>query len=64
MRVGDSHVYQPHEIVPVSGWYVVLTTTGEKTDETVYCGKDSRFPSIDSPRYGYLLEKMPVAQQQ
>lgn len=60
MRVGDSHVYQPHEIVPVSGWYAVLTTAGKKTGETVYCEKESRFPSVGSPLSGYLLERMPI----
>ncbi|MBD2258729.1 hypothetical protein [Pseudanabaena sp. FACHB-2040] len=55
MRIGSSHVYRPSEIVPLSGKYDVLTTSGSRTGETVYCVKDGRFPVVDPPAYGFLL---------
>lgn len=55
MRIGDSHVYQPGEIVPVSGQYRAVTNVGERTEQTVVCEKDERFPSVGSPVFGFLL---------
>lgn len=61
MRVGDSHVYQPNEIVPLSGWYAVLNAAGEGVGQSVYCEKENRFPPVQPPCYGYLLEQIPAA---
>jgi hypothetical protein len=62
MRIGSSHVYQPHEIVPVSGEYEILTATGARTGETVYCTRDHRFPNVNPPGFGFLLAQQKVPQ--
>lgn len=62
MRVGDSHVYQPHEIVPISGQYEVMTQSGERAGGKITCSKGDRFPSVSPPNYGFLLARQAVNQ--
>ncbi|HEY9878095.1 MAG TPA: YjzC family protein [Leptolyngbyaceae cyanobacterium] len=57
MRIGDSHVYRPGEIVPISGQYRAVTDAGEKTARTVTCERDNRFPAVSSSVYGFLLSE-------
>lgn len=63
MRIGNSHVYQPNEIVPISGQYEILTKIGERTGETVACSKNDKFPNVSPSNYGFLLAFQTVSQQ-
>lgn len=55
MRINDSHVYQPGEIVPISGQYRTVTPAGEKIGKAIICEKDGRFPPVGASAYGFLL---------
>ncbi|HEY9737287.1 MAG TPA: hypothetical protein V6D06_13425 [Trichocoleus sp.] len=59
VRIGDSHVYRPNEIVPVSGKYTLISIAGQKTEDVVTCEAGQRFPELKPFHSGFLLVEQP-----